>query len=490
MTTTQSTSATALALRQVNFAYNGSTTQLRDLSLSVQRGEFVMLTGGSGCGKTSLTRLINGLIPHFYAGTLTGTVLLEGKHAAEMDAWEFGQLVGSVFQDPRSQFFASVVQDEIAFGCENYGVPSAEIQCRLADSAQELGIAALLTRNLYTLSNGEKQKVAVAAVRTLRPQIYVLDEPSANLDGEATHTLQVILRRLKAAGHTIVVAEHRLLYLMDLADRIVYMRDGQIVDQFSPQALCHLPPERLAAMGLRRPTPVAWQPQPTPGEAMQQPLLALHNVTVHSGRAKTPLLRNVSFTLGRGEVVALTGNNGVGKSTLARVVCGLLRERSGQIAFNGRMVKPQERNRHAWFVMQDADAQLFADDVLSELTLGQRATPKFLARAEAILRDLDLWHLRERHPASLSGGQKQRLTIAIALAQATTLLILDEPTSGLDAANMRRVAALLRHAAAQGKAVLVITHDEEFIAHGCSRLVRLEEGRVGQDVRLMTTAKE
>ncbi|NTW02202.1 MAG: energy-coupling factor ABC transporter ATP-binding protein [Oscillochloris sp.] len=474
-----------LALRHVRFSYNGADEQIRDVSLTVRRGECVVLTGVSGCGKTSLTRVINGLIPHFYEGSLSGEVLIAGKSAAEMASWEFGQVVGSVFQDPRSQFFASIVQDEIAFGCENYGFPTTTIQHRLDESAQEMGVASLLTRSLYTLSNGEKQKVAVTAVRAAKPQIYVMDEPSANLDAEATQALQTILRRLKAEGNTIVVAEHRLLYLMDLADRILYMQGGRIVDAFTAQELRQLPHERLTAMGLRSPTPVAWQSQETSAtNGVQQAALAVHRLSVDAGRAKQPVLSDVSFSLRLGEVVALTGVNGVGKTTLARVICGLAKERSGLVHFNGRTVKAAQRSRHAWFVMQDTDAQLFAEDVLSELTLGKKLTTELLAHAEQVLRDLDLWQYRERHPASLSGGQKQRLTIAVALAQETEILIFDEPTSGLDAENMQRVATLIRHAADQGKAALVITHDKEFIAHSCSRLVHLVDGRIGQDIHL------
>ncbi|NCC30413.1 MAG: energy-coupling factor ABC transporter ATP-binding protein [Chloroflexia bacterium] len=473
-----------LVLRNVHFSYNDVDRQIHDVSLSVQHGEFVVLTGVSGCGKTSLTRLINGLIPHFYEGTLSGEVLIAGRNAAEMASWEFGLMVGSVFQDPRSQFFASMVQDEIAFGCENYGLPSAEIQRRLDEAAQELAVIPLLDRNLYRLSNGEKQKVAVTAVRALRPQIYVLDEPSANLDAEATQALQLILSRLKASGHTIVVAEHRLHYLMELADRILYMRDGRIVEAFTPSELRQLPHKRLAALGLRSPTAVAWHPHHQPSSDDRAAALAVQGLTVSVGRAQQPLLLDLSFALRAGEVVALTGVNGVGKSTLARVICGLARERRGQVHFYGRSVKPAQRSRYAWFVMQDTDAQLFAEDVLSELTLGKKATPTLLAQAEYILKELGLWQYRERHPASLSGGQKQRLTIAVALAQDTEILIFDEPTSGLDAENMQRVAALIRTSAGHGKAVLVITHDEEFIAHSCSRVMRLEAGRVGQDVHL------
>ena len=465
-----------VVLRHVNFSYDRAEEQVKDVSLTIKRGEFVVVTGVSGCGKTTLTRLMNGLIPHFYEGKLSGDILLMGSNTREMHSWEFGQVVGSIFQDPRSQFFASIVQDEIAFGCENYGVPAAEIQSRLREASQAIGVEALLQSNLHTISNGERQKVAVASVRAMQPQIYVMDEPSANLDGAATQNLKEILAQLKEDGHTIVVAEHRLLYLMDLADRILYMQAGRITREFTPQEMSRLPRAQLEALGLRSTAPLAGHLEQAvaPGETAKK--FAAANIQKRVGREKRPLLKNVSFSLQQGEVVALTGANGAGKTTLARILCGLTREHGGKVLFDGNAVKPGRRARYAWFVMQDTDAQLFMDSVLNEVLLGKKVTPELLAKVEQLLTNLDLWKYRERHPASLSGGQKQRLSIAMALVQDTQVIIFDEPTSGLDGKNMRRVSEIIRQAARNGKAVLVITHDEEFMANVCNRVIQLRDG--------------
>jgi energy-coupling factor transport system ATP-binding protein len=465
-----------LVLRNVSFSYDYAEEQVRDVSLTIKRGEFVVLTGVSGCGKTSLTRLMNGLIPHFYEGKLSGDVLLLEKNTREMHSWEFGQVVGSIFQDPRSQFFASIVQDEIAFGCENYGIPAEEIQSRLSEAVQAIAVESLLQSNLSTISNGERQKVAVAAVRAMRPQIYVMDEPSANLDGAATQDLRRILAQLKSEGFTIIVAEHRLLYVMDLADRILYMQDGRVTQEFTPQEIKRLPREQLGALGLRSPAPLTGHLDQAVVSGETSEILAASNIQKCVGREKRPLLRNVSFRLRRGEVVALTGANGAGKTTLARILCGLTRENGGTVLFGGNAVRPGQRARHAWFVMQDTDTQLFMDTVLNEVILGKEATPALLAKAEQILTHLDLWQYRERHPASLSGGQKQRLSIAVALVQDTQIVIFDEPTSGLDGRNMRRVSEIIRQAARNGKTVLIITHDEEFMASSCNRVMQLKNG--------------
>lgn len=466
----------ALVLENVSFSYDSIEEQVKEVSLTIRQGEFIVLTGVSGCGKTSLTRLMNGLIPHFYEGKLSGDIFLLGRNTKDMQSWEFGRVVGSIFQDPRSQFFAAIVQDEIAFGCENYGLPAAEIQSRLREASQAIGVEALLPSTLHTLSNGERQKVAVAAVRAMHPQIYVMDEPSANLDTDATQDLRAILTQLKDQGYTIVVAEHRLLYLVDLADRILYMQDGRIMREFTSQEMREMPREQLEALGLRSTAPLAGRLNPAvvAGETAEK--LAASNIQKHVGRERRPLLTNVSFSLRQGEVMALTGANGAGKTTLARILCGLTREHGGKVCFDGNAVKPGRRARHAWFVMQDTDAQLFMDSVLNEVLLGKKITPSLLARAEQILTHLDLWQHRERHPASLSGGQKQRLSIATALVQDTQVLIFDEPTSGLDGKNLRQVSAIIRQASQNGKAVLVITHDEEFIANACHRVIQIENG--------------
>ena len=475
-----------IELKNVSFRYNNEQEQLAGLSLRIKKGEFVVVTGPSGCGKTTLTRVINGLIPQFYEGELDGEIYLDGKSTAELFSWEFGKSVGSVFQDPKSQFFAAVVQDEVAFCCENYSVPTQLIKARLEDVAKAVHIEPLLEAQLLTLSSGEKQKVAVASVAAMQPAIYVMDEPSANLDMDATAELAAILKGMKEAGNTIIIAEHRLYFLMELADRIIYMEEGKLQREYAPQEMTNLSREQLSGMGLRA-TKMDWNWRggnyhtPAPGS---KPVVAVKDLFLRVGKKRDYLLSNLSFEIRPGEIVALTGANGAGKTTLARTLCGLAREAMGQILFNGSAVKPSARYKHAWFVMQDADCQLFSESVLGEMTIGKKSSKELLERAEKILTELDLWTYRGRHPASLSGGQKQRLTLAVALLQDTPLLILDEPTSGLDGRNLDKVVLCVKKQADMDKAVLIITHDHELVQKTCSRILNLDKGTLSVDLRL------
>ena len=476
-----------IELRNISFRYNNEQEQLSELSLNIKKGEFVVITGPSGCGKTTLTRIINGLIPYFYEGNLTGDFYLNNQNTETLRPWEFGKCVGSVFQDPRSQFFAAIAKDELAFCCENYGMPSKEITKRVNNVANALCIQPLLSRELLTLSSGEKQKIAVASASAMEPPVYVLDEPSANLDMDATEELAEILKHLKRNGSTIVIAEHRLYYLMEIADRIVYITDGKIQREYTAAQIRALTRWQLDNMGLRA-TKIEEADHDfihndiAVGE--DKPVVSVKDLHLKVGKNRKDLLSALSFDIYPGEIVALTGSNGVGKTTLARTLCGLARETSGQIQFNGSAVKSSARYRHAWFVMQDADCQLFSESVLGEMTVGKKASPELVKKAERILEDLDLWQYKDRHPASLSGGQKQRLTLAVALIQDTKLLILDEPTSGLDGKNLEKVVQCVKMQAKTGKAVLVITHDHELVQKACTRMIHLKNGALTKDFLL------
>ncbi|AZT93854.1 MULTISPECIES: ABC transporter ATP-binding protein [Micrococcales] len=474
-------------LDDVSFSYTAGATQLRHVSFQVSRGEFVVLTGPSGCGKTTLTRVLNGLVPGFYGGELEGGVQIDGTNARELQSWEYGRLVGSVFQDPKTQFFAPVVRDELAFGCENYGFPPEDIQARIEDLSHRLGVSHLLDRALLTLSSGEKQKVAVAAAAGTRPPLYVMDEPSANLDLDATRELAGVLTTLKESGSTIVIAEHRLTYLMHLADRIVYMDDGDIRHEYTPAQLQNLPQATLEELGLRDPVLRTTEPgarHVSHTSLGGDPTVEVTDLTVRRKGRGASLLTSLSFTLQPGEVVALAGPNGAGKTTLGRTLCGLERAGRGTICLRGAHSRRAKRSLNTWFVMQDADSQLFSDSVLGEMTHGAKSTPDSMAQAQRVLTQLGLWEYRNRHPGSLSGGQKQRLTIAVALMQNRQFIMLDEPTSGLDGRNLRRVVDCITEQAERGKTILVITHDPEFIRKACTRMLLVRDQTLTADVPL------
>lgn len=452
---------------------------LHAVNLDISKGEFVVLLGASGCGKTTVTRLINGLVPKFFEGELTGTVTVDGRDAAQLNIQDLAGIVGSVFQDPRSQFFATDTTAEIAFSCENAGLPREELCMRIEKAAKELQITGLLDRSIFELSSGEKQAIAIASVYAFGPPVFVLDEPSANLDIEATEKLRQILAALKEKGCTVVISEHRLHYLRELADRVVLMEGGAIARTFDREAFLRLTNEDAGKLGLR----CLFAEEPavdgTPPASSQQ-ALEVENVSFqYPGRQN--VLENVSFSVGCGEVLGIVGHNGAGKSTLMELICGLRREKAGAFRINGKRAGTKQRIRSTYFVMQDSDYQLFTESVEKELLLGHTNEPALREKAEFVMRRLDLTAYRERHPASLSGGQKQRVSIAVACMKEADILCFDEPTSGLDLANMQRTAALLKELAQTGEAVVVVSHDREFLSAVCSRIIRVETGCVQED---------
>lgn len=462
-------------LHKVCFSYANAKDLdcVKDLDLHVRKGEFVVLTGESGSGKTTVTRIINGLAPAFYEGKLAGEVCLAGGNASELLMWKRGKVVGSIFQDPRSQFFSPQVEGEIAFGCENLGFSYDEIHQRVEEAIADLEIGELRGRNLLHLSSGEKQKVAIASIRAVQPQIYVFDEPSSNLDTEATIQLGLLMKKLKDEGCTIVVSEHRIWYLMDIADRFLYLRNGRIEMDIPIEEMQKTSPDSLRNMGIRRTslipcTLAAHEVSSTNGTNLE---LTAHAISFRY--QKEEVLRNLTLTVHGGEIVAITGRNGAGKTTLAKILCGLYKPDQGVIYLNGKAMNRKQRIRHIRFIPHDTASGLFAESVREELLLMRNKTDTDYAEADEFLRTFGLYEYKNKHPATLSGGQKQRLVLAAALMDNAQVMIFDEPTSGLDAQNMLLVAKAMQHAAAIGKIVMIITHDGELVNQCCTRTLQI-----------------
>lgn len=464
-------------LKNLTFTYDGQTAgKISDINLQILPGECVLLCGRSGCGKTTLTRMINGLIPSFFSGDLKGEALLNEENLTEMPMYALAEQIGSVFQNPRTQFFNVDSESEIAFGIENQALPPEELKQRVEKTVGDLHIRHLCGRSIFALSGGEKQKIAFASVYAMNPAVYLLDEPSSNLDMEAIEELRSHLSMIKKQGKTILIAEHRLYYLMDLADRIVYLDEGKIKGIYTAQELMQLSGLH-ASLGLRCMDLGSVRPLknfPKSGPAA----LELADVTLCY--KKETVLSHIDLQVSRGEVVAVTGHNGAGKTTFARALCGLHKETSGQFLWEGSLVDRVERRNLSYMVMQDVGYQLFAESVEKECAFGIKKPDA--VQAEKTLQKFGLEPFSHCHPNTLSGGQKQRLAVAVSMVCGKEILVFDEPTSGLDYDSMTQVAALMEQLAERGSIVFVVTHDYELVCQACTRILRFDQGRLQTDL--------
>ena len=351
-----------ITIDHVSFGYGEVQETLSDLSAAVAPGECVLLCGSSGCGKTTVTKLINGLIPAFTPGCrLEGRVVVDGLDPARTSMYELARKVGSVFQNPKSQFFNLDTASELAFGLENEGRPPEEIRLRVAETVKALQLQGLTGRSIFSLSGGQKQLLAFGSVYAMGPEIFVLDEPTANLDQAAIARLHDQIAALKREGRTVIIAEHRLYFLTDLIDRALYLRGGVLERAFSREEFCAMPEGEREALGLRTLRPVSCTlPAAEPGGSPQG--LSVEGLTC-GFRKEPPVFQDLSFSARPGEVVAITGPNGVGKTTLSRCLCGLLRERAGVVRWNGKLLNQKQRQQASFCVMQDVNHQLFSDSV-------------------------------------------------------------------------------------------------------------------------------
>lgn len=449
-----------------------------DISFSVRPGELVLCTGASGCGKSTLMRLANGLCPHYYQGALEGGVLIGGEPTSARPINAIAREVGTLFQDPEQQFFALNVEDELAFAHEWQGVPPEAIAAKIDEAARAFRLGPILSSSIHELSEGQKQKVGLASILSQGPKALILDEPSANLDPEATEDLARKLAELKARGMAILVVDHRLYWLEGVADRVLVMREGRIEEQGGFDMLyddalrgrCGL---RAARVGdPRRSLPdCAAEPAERSGQAGGKGGLAVSGLRfAYSG--KPVLFDGVDVSVPAG-VTALVGDNGTGKTTLARLLTGLNAAQAGRFAIGGQAVPASKLLSRVGIVLQNADHQLHMKTVRQELEVSLSLAGYGAGDVPGLLSLFALEGLAERHPQSLSGGEKQRLVIACAFAKRPDVLILDEPTSGLDGRNMRRIADALDLLAGRGACVLVITHDLELMGLSCARALRL-----------------
>jgi len=377
--------------------------------------------------------------------------------------YKLAEKIGNVFQNPKSQFFYTDSSAEIAFGLENRGVPPEKIRQRIVTTANDLGIENLLGRNIFKLSGGEKQIIAFASAYAAEPEIYVLDEPSSNLDNTSVERLKGLLHYIKAQGKTVIIAEHRLNYLQSVADRVVYLRGGRIMREFKAAQFRTLSERERISMGLR---------------TLKETRITIPECTTVKGELcieriySRYMKQEICFGASAGDVIGITGKNGVGKTTLCKMICGLLKEQSGTVNYQGKKLTRRQRHRLCAMVMQDVNHQLFADSVVDECELAAPDASK--ERIDQLLCKFDLLPYKGVHPAVLSGGQRQRLAICQAVLSEKKVVIFDEPTSGLDYTHMMQTGEIIQKLSREGYIVLVITHDYEFLNIACHSVIQLD----------------
>jgi len=474
---------TVLSLRDVSYAYPGSGSPALDgISLELRRGEIVFVTGPTGAGKTTLCLAASGILHHEYGGALEGAIAILGKSVRDYRSMaEIGRHVGVVFDDADAQLIFSTVEEEVASGLENIGIPRTEMQQRLCHVMESIGIADLADRAPHTLSGGQKQRVAIAATLALGTEILILDEPTAELDAEATDAVATLLRRLSNEGTTVLIVEQKFDALAAIADRMVVIEEGKIVQEGSPADMMQQAFLQPPADVFRRSAP------PAPLQAGALSVISVRGL-VHRYDG-VPALGGVDLEVAPAEIVAVVGENGSGKTTLIKHFNGLLRPTEGSVFVDGldaATVPIAELARRVGLVFQNPDTMLFAETVEDEVAFGLRnIDPGSTGEpVDAALREVGLFHRKGAYPRSLSRGERQRLAIACVIAMRPKVIVLDEPTTGLDAREAARVMETLGRLRQEGHTIIMVTHDIRLGEEYADRIVRMERGNIIGDERI------
>ena len=529
-----------IRINNLTFRYSDTDKPaLHDINLEIQDGEFVLITGPSGGGKSSLCRCLNGLIPHFYGGEITGKVEVEGLDVVEHSTKELATKVGMVFQDPENQLVATDVEREVAFGLENLAFPLKLMAKRVEEALDTVGIASLRHRTVNELSGGEKQRVAIASVLAFYPNILVLDEPSSELDPKgAEEVLNVVERLNDELGITVILIEHRLDRVAQHVDRMIVLDNGMIVSDGTPQSILSdgkvsksgvgVPPIIKLVQGLRDKcisidnTPLTVKEgraalakvmslrakrsnlnlsegkvitseakqslRPfAPLRASAQPLVEVKGLYhVYSGEFVA--LRNISLKIHKGEFVTIMGRNASGKTTLVKNFNGLLKPTRGDVVVDGINTKEitiAELAKKIGYVFQNPNDHLFADSVEQEIAFTLKnlgfKSEEMEPMIDQVLERFNLTQYRHRYPRSLSGGEKQRVALASILVAQPKIIILDEPTRGMEYKLKTELMRFLDEYRKDGRVVILVTQDVETVAEYGDRVILLSEGRIVVD---------
>ena len=525
--------ASIIQMEHVSFSYGqDADLALDDITLAIEEGSFTGIIGPSGAGKSTLASVLSGAIPHHYTGRLFGSTCVAGHDTCEVTLTDISQIVGSVLQDIDAQMVASAVEDEMLFGLENFGVPHDQIEGRITETLEAVGIADLRDREIATLSGGQKQKVAIAAILALRPRVLVLDEPTAALDPVSARTVFETLREINRRSHvTVIIIEQAVALLSAFCDRVLVLDRGRVALDGDPHAVFSHS-EELRAIGVDSPrvTRIFNSLSDAGLAAGDAPCLNVDEAAAlvkgivgdgHAGTAVTdaaarrpsphtpaarphaegaePILtfRNVSFaypgggasvddlemTVYPGELVAIVGQNGAGKTTATKLLNGLLKPAVGEVriaGLNTREVPVSRIARHVSTLFQNPDRQLCRDTVLDEVAFGLELQgidgTEARRRATAVIERFDL--PADEAPFSLSRGQRQMVALASVVVTAPQVIVLDEPTSGLDYRECMTVMETVREQAERGCAVIMVCHDMEVVSDFAERIVVMANGRI------------
>ena len=467
-----------LSFENFSLSYGDSAPVLQDISLTIKEGECLLLTGESGSGKSSLIHAVNGLAYQYYNGKSKGKLLFQGEDLSSLPIYKIALRIATVFQNPKTHFFNINTTRELLFTMENMGLNREEMDRRMEALLSIFPIEKLLGRNIFALSGGEKQILALASAYLSGCPFLVLDEPSSNLDEGSIAVLKTMLHTLKEKGITILVAEHRLYYLMDIVDRVAFLEKGRLCKLFSQEDFLALPEENIKSMGLH---------------ARTKPSLSLPEWKNEGALRYYKEEGFASFSFGK--IYGIVGENGIGKSTFLRKLSGLEKEKGSHFSLYEKELSKKQRLALSAMVMQDVNQQLFGDSVEEEMELGKTGQKRSLKERsegivdereneqnklkphnttkEELLNALGLSALKDRHPMSLSGGQKQRLALAATLYQEAKLFFFDEPTSGMDQKNMLRIAGLLKSAIREDRIFFIVSHDYAFLQEVADEVVEI-----------------